>query len=472
MKIPKPKKGYITIRDVVHHQNNNLIFLDPCVQRNACWTTHRMIRYIESIIKNGDPGNLLWGDFTDEYAEVDGYYGNLKAEGFVALSIDGNNKSVAVTAFVNDEFVIEFQESDGKYKKYFHELSSDAQSAFLDCEFGHSVHTNASKTKRAELFNDVNDGIPITSQDKRNSLGGFYGSDDHGDMRGFAAKMTELVRPLTILSPKGSFNVDPTTTDPSQGRYIDQVIFSLHLFMMEPDMSAKEDRLMAKWKVGEDQYSDRAKLWNKTKTCFRKTIAEVRKLQESGFVKIQSPKSLLVDTHLCYGLLLQDNVQIDLNKFIPYVVKKHIEMKDNLVEIKIKENVTTTYNELVKTFDPSHRKIRNRILQEYIIEPYKQAENLGKRVDRRVKLDCPILRNRLKALQGSKCAYTGAHIEHISDLGRWTVDHVEPITVGGLDVEENMVLCCSAANDNKKGKKLGKGPGEWNPDEYMKSLVA
>lgn len=49
-----------------------------------------------------------------------------------------------------------------------------------------------------------------------------------------------------------------------------------------------------------------------------------------------------------------------------------------------------------------------------------------------------------------KCAYCG---EYLEEKDR-TVDHVKPISKGGLDIEENIVVACATCNTNKNDYDL------------------
>lgn len=59
-------------------------------------------------------------------------------------------------------------------------------------------------------------------------------------------------------------------------------------------------------------------------------------------------------------------------------------------------------------------------------------------------------------LQGRKCYYCGVH------LARFDVDHFIPLSRGGTNYPDNLVVCCGSCNSSK-GARL---PWEWRPERF------
>lgn len=64
-------------------------------------------------------------------------------------------------------------------------------------------------------------------------------------------------------------------------------------------------------------------------------------------------------------------------------------------------------------------------------------------------------------LQERKCYYCAAH------LARFDVDHFIPLTRGGTNYPENIVVCCDSCNSSK-GARL---PWEWRPERFSEGCA-
>lgn len=77
------------------------------------------------------------------------------------------------------------------------------------------------------------------------------------------------------------------------------------------------------------------------------------------------------------------------------------------------------------------------------------------------------LKVKLRIMMPNNCWYCG--IENPS-----TVDHVQPISCGGLDTLDNLVLACRSCNCSKKDGTVGqlRFKESWNKTKFSKTISA
>jgi len=72
-------------------------------------------------------------------------------------------------------------------------------------------------------------------------------------------------------------------------------------------------------------------------------------------------------------------------------------------------------------------------------------------------------RQKVRQRAGNRCEYCLSHQDYV--MGRLQIDHVTPVSKGGLDTEDNLCLACELCNQYKWTKTEGIDPqsGENTP---------
>lgn len=176
----------IKIKDFVADYSQALVYYDPAFQRRVVWLAHpHGSRFIESLTKG-------WGTYSKivvcdvrrslkraaacgDDASVE-YFLERLDDGFEFISLDGQNRTKFLEHFLQNKFTItgKFLDADGKEVELKNKFFKDLPIRLQDAINGSSVEiitaTVASRAELAEIFQNLNSGVALNDQEKRNSI--------------------------------------------------------------------------------------------------------------------------------------------------------------------------------------------------------------------------------------------------------------------------------------------------------------
>ena len=173
------------------------IYLDEAFQSNTRWTILMNQEYMRSIIEGRAITPITLGNISDILNVIERRFGpthedytffkNLQNEGYIYITIDGNNRDNCVLKFVNNEFplalgkyeiehgnTVEFQVN--KDNKYYEDLDPDVRNYIDNVILNFIVITQSTRKGLAEVFTNVNKGLTLNSQEKRNAIACQFGN--------------------------------------------------------------------------------------------------------------------------------------------------------------------------------------------------------------------------------------------------------------------------------------------------------
>lgn len=178
---PLPVKDYLD--NVVKYLEADMAFQAGEFSR---WSERQKSEYITSVIINSAPSSLTFADINAclEYAEENeqvldiAYYKKWLMKGVSYLNIDGNNRTINLVAFYEDEFPLlpgEYRVDEwfGEVVKGKNDLYSTMPTA-LRKKFDESIinitkYVDVSREELSDLFIRINDGKPLNDPEKRNA---------------------------------------------------------------------------------------------------------------------------------------------------------------------------------------------------------------------------------------------------------------------------------------------------------------
>lgn len=219
------------------HYNTNKVFYDPRFQRRVVWEKPEINKYIESlslgwantriIVLNVQKCLEHSTDIGDQSSCE--YYRDILQQGYTHISLDGQNRSKKIEAFLNNELTIRgtFKDADGqkviiKDETRFDNLPQRLQDHFKSgCEVSVFEHTEVTHEQAALMFKRLNDGTPLNAQEKRQST------------------FTPIAGVVREYSSKYSKLIDRIVDVDHQKRMLDDELVAKTLMVLMPKSSLK-----------------------------------------------------------------------------------------------------------------------------------------------------------------------------------------------------------------------------------------
>lgn len=172
-----------TVRKLV--KMNPKIGTDDSFERpSGCWDNKQASKYIAAVFKgqNGGSNIVVTNNVASEGHSVDvgcpeseAYFKARRSKGESYTSIDGKHRRGAICDFVGKKipFTGVGYDVDGNTfffnQTFFHKMPESYQQEFLDCEIAVEEFTTL-RHEMPELFIGINDGVPLSDQQKRNAI--------------------------------------------------------------------------------------------------------------------------------------------------------------------------------------------------------------------------------------------------------------------------------------------------------------
>ena len=183
--------GTMPFSKIAKLQKDGKIYLDESFQSNARWDIISSQAYMTSVFLGRAVTSIILGDIKSIVASLrlafgednDDYkfFKTLEDEGYEYITVDGNNRSRCISAFVQGDFPLteqEYEIDDGyttvfktnMSNKYYSSLPSDIQTYLNITKMNVLLVTQCDKIGLAALFIAVNKGMNLNAQEKRNAI--------------------------------------------------------------------------------------------------------------------------------------------------------------------------------------------------------------------------------------------------------------------------------------------------------------
>ena len=449
----------IPAKRIAELQNDDKIFLDLSFQSEERWNDTQRRKYVKSLLSNSCPTPIVLADVQSCMKYCEDTYGVDSADylyfkekddvGYQYISIDGNNRSRTIGRFVKNNFGLSPTEhkisgiEQPAYRNWKPTNSSRTYSAlpdFIKTHFDNNVCvivykvTEASLTDLCELFININDGVTLNPQEKRNAI---------------VCQLADIVRLLS--KDFDEFFSLYWTKDSKNRRNHQEFIVSLfvHVTRLTSGNINKQERDSA---YSDD--SDELKNVKKVRDILRVASECCTNYDKGG--KLLPNEATRVDFCMIIHYLLSSNNKItNKRKFFEWFVESYNEAKnakdENGNNVILWHNGNgldpRDYAGVQRSYDSGHRNAR---LEIYVKALSKLDDDVIIQKDSKRSFNFKI-RPQLWFNQQKKCAISGKVIplESIMDGNITHVDHIVPHAKGGETIIENAQLVFADENLNK-----------------------
>ena len=457
----KHKSNVIRVSQLAYHMVENKIYLDEAFQSNTRWGNQANQEYMRSIIEGRAITPITVGDINSILAQLEVTFGpthidynffkDLKDKGFKYITIDGNNRDNCVFKFINNQFPLAL----GRYEsgepdlaeftitndnKYYKDLDVNIKNYINHIPLNLCVVVQSTRIGLAELFSNVNKGMVLNGQEKRNAIPCKFGQLVRDSVKKHADGFGRLFSKI---------NKNKETPDEKKinRRFPDELIVKTAVIVTHGTVKGLFSPPL------DAAYSDNTAevlTFNHTEKIISQLTDFAVKYGKSAFAAGGSYDSNMIDLIMLLNHLNKNKVVIEDDKaFYNWFSKSQLKRIEDNTEVYSGKTGTNirTYAGLLRSANPTFLKIREDILIDSISE-VPDGILTFRDVNRNYN---PKIRYTLWKRQDGKCSITGKEIEprHILDGQVTHIDHNVPHRHGGETTLENARLVYKEANLEK-----------------------
>jgi hypothetical protein len=457
-----------TVKQLADLQGEGKIYLDEAFQSNARWGTIQKQGYLQSVIEGRATSAItiarisdLVSSLKDNYqTEKEDYkaFCELMLQGYEYITIDGNNRSRSLLAFIKDEFPLKeivYDAGDVGFKgtkdnKYYSQLTPVAKEYLNNIKLNIHIVKQSDRKGLSLLFTSINEGMSLNDQEKRNAIFSVMGGE---------------VRECVRKNLKGFDKM--YTTSQINRRFPDEFVVTVSNFVAHGLININK-------MVRDDAYGDNTpelRTITRTKKIVKQICDLVAKYGEGGLKVGGKFKSNVLDLALLLRYMNSHNIVINDDKaFYNWFAESQAERIDDPT-ILWDNGKRDHFGNLVVDQEGNPVKPATDARAWIGIQKNLQRNFLVIREEKLVQslADCaagvvtfrdtersfnPKLRRQLWIKQEGRCALTDTEIPFIDvfDGKKTHVDHEEPWSKGGATVESNAQLTLASANRKKSDK--------------------
>ena len=447
MKLNSKMKS-ITVKEFTDLKLDKLIKLEPSFQRGtddvSSWNDENKKDYIHSTLE-GTATNFIHLVNVKEALEYNeggdpesyDYFKKLDEEGYIYLSIDGNNRSISLKDFRNNTF--KMYQRDYQLEKVMIEVKSDyatydtmdnrLKESFDNTSVNIIIYSNVTFKKCSELFRDVNRGKSLNDQQFRQS---------------YICKTADFVREQRSKFMKSfqNFMSDGDIRELKGDEFVAKMIS--YAFYGDSDKK-KLDKLYFESKNG---HVEKLRLFSNNNPTFLKVLNNFFTDISVSTNKLSS--NAIFDYYKLLSDYANDNVKIDNRKeFYKLWLENYCDLQSDSKTYKIAENDTEyTFNDTIRKIQISFSDFRQKVIKDkiesiaiekgYLIQ---QGEIKDREFNKFQKFE-------LWKRQDGKSTITNKEIPliEIYDHTKWQADHIKSWDQGGLTTIDNGQLIESSIN--------------------------
>jgi len=417
------------------------IGLDLSFQRPACWDEKKMKQYCFSLINGRAPTPIIIVNIEESLKRAiqpldRDYFQSWLNKGFKYISLDGNNRTVTLLKFFAGEVglpAVEMPLGNGSVtlnsaNNKWTTLPEDLLEEIVE-NIGINIYVFTVSTRKelSDLFTNINDGLGLNAQEKRNAK-----------VCLFANEIRELaessIHPLRFIFKKGN------------PRYvIDEMFVKMATFNNKGITSETADKKSLN-DAYEDGSSTSKNFIRSGKDNIRKTIKLVGKYGTSSFKRTATLMNLFMTIYQ----IEQDGKKIvDEEKFFEWFVNTETHRGPKIAYQNAKGDTwsydTCGNNSKKLDYEARLKLIREDLLQ---IDPSIVGSLDTSRVFTKSMKYSAFMK------QNGKCNSCGKVCKEseLYDSDLWHADHILPHAKGGQTIEENCQLLCAPCNLSKSDK--------------------
>ena len=451
----------LSVSQLAYLMAEHKIYLDEAFQSNTRWVTLMNQEYMRSIIEGRAITPITLGSVDEILSSIERRFGpthldykffeNLKDQGFKYITIDGNNRDNCILQFINNEFplalgtyevdhgnVAQFDATNDQ--KYYKDLDPDVRNYIDNVLLNFIVVTQSTRKGLAEIFTNVNKGLTLNGQEKRNAIPCKFGQL----VRDTARKHADGFGRIYSKIKEGKEVIDQKKIN---RRYPDELIVKAAVICTHGVSKGLNGNAL------DEAYGDGTAeviSFNRTEKVISKLTKLAKKFGKDAWRADGRDDSNMVDFIILLNHLYTNAVVIeDDEKFYNWFAESQLERTSSeeiLYEGKKGTNLRT-YAGLLRASGANFLKIRERELIDSIS---KVPDGVLTIRDTERNYD-PKIRYILWKRQDGKCAITGKEIEprHILNGQVTHVDHNQPHRHGGETTLENARLTYKQDNLEK-----------------------
>ena len=437
-----------TLAQIAQLQKEGKIYLAEAFQSKARWGTKQKQCYITSCLLGFATGAITLGHIPSlkQYVKLNEgedhedfiFFSELEAQGYEWITIDGNNRDNTVKEFLDSSFPL----TEGKYNlgndkiitasrnsKYYKDLKYENKSFIDNVELNIHVIKEGTRKDLALRFRNINEGIALNDQEKRNAISSKFGN---------------AVRALVEECKQGFEKI--FTPNNMNRRYPDELIVTISNLVAQGLINVNRESRDSAY----GDFTPEMKKFKETKKIV-KQITDITKVHGKSGLDIDGKfKGTVIDFALLLKHLNDNNIKIvDSKGFYNFFTESQSERLRSEEEVwnNKKQTDHRTYSGTLKNLQPQFLKVR----EEKCVQSLESCPD-----DILMFLDedrCynPKIRFDLWKKQGGKCAITGETIDAIDvcNGNLIHVDHRHPHSKGGLTNFDNAQLVLKKANLEK-----------------------
>ena len=451
----------LSVSQLAYLMAEHKIYLDEAFQSNTRWVILMNQEYMKSIIEGRAITPITLGSIDEILSSIERRFGpthldykffkDLKDQGFKYITIDGNNRDNCILQFINNEFplavgtyevdhgnVAQFDATNDQ--KYYKDLDPDVKNYIDNVLLNFIVVTQSTRKGLAEIFTNVNKGLTLNGQEKRNAIPCKFGQLVRDTAKKHAAGFGRIYSKIK----EGKEVIDQKKIN---RRHPDELIVRAAVICTHGISKGLNCNAL------DEAYGDGTPeviSFNRTEKVIAKLTKLAKKFGKDAWRADGRDDSNIVDFMILLNHLDTNSVVIeDDEKFYNWFAESQLERTQSeeiLYEGKKGTNLRT-YAGLLRASGPNFLKIRERELIDSIS---KVPDGILTFRDKERNYD-PKIRYVLWKRQDGKCAITGKEIEprHILNGQVTHVDHDQPHRHGGETSIENARLTYKQANLEK-----------------------
>jgi len=429
-------KRYFLNRTEFSHDFLNGVALDLSFQRHASWPLKQMTEFCTSVMLGNAPSPIVVVNIEKSLAKTvknspDWHYFKYWLDlGYKWISIDGNNRTVALKIFYNNgvpishgkylrSVVIDVNSSNDTFAKIPDEIK---QKAYEDSQITVVEYHVSSRQDCSDLFLNINSGKDLNAQEKRN------------------AKLTDIakeVRGLGTLSVEALKNIYKSG---NQGYQIDEIIAKMaciHAYGPKHGVSVKDLN---------EAYEDNSMVWPQFishggKECIEKTIELIGKYSTKKFKN----KATMLNLFMVLSTLHKENRKIINDKLFFEWFCETEKKRLHKVAHKNRNGEQLLYETCNRNINGLNLTARFNLILEDI---QSVAGNIVSSVLDNIRIYSKQEKYQAWLKQNGVCPLTGKIIpeDEIYDSELWQAHHHIPHSLGGPTTQENCFLVDAKAN--------------------------
>lgn len=424
----------------------NRTALDLAFQSEQRWDDNQKTKYVTSLVTGMAPSKIVIANIKEclENSDVGSYdydyFNKWYKLNYESISIDGNNRTITIQEYMEGKVsikhgdyllpsgrVVQIDSSNDTWPKHpseFRDYINDEVSVTV------SEYVNATRADLTLLFLNINDGMALNQQEKRNPI-----------LVPFASWVRDITKETydSML-----FKVFPTDKQRIR-RVVDDYIVGMAIYTTygtSVTIQAAEKN---------KAYEDDSTVGMQTKRA-GKIITDFANFVKRNADNELKDSSTLFNLFMVYNHILDNNyvIQNESEFYKWFIAKENKRIGDMKPIMTTKGGESRTYASCNNTMSSPELTAR----YEYIVKDLNEVIGEVVFLKDENRLFNKSERYQLWEKQNGVCPETGKTIpeSEINDDSKWAADHIIPFSKGGKTIIENGQLIDKTANLKKSNK--------------------